>query len=111
VPQAELKLTGSVKGALNALIAQPGRDHHGTDLSDETGIPMGSIYPVLARLEALLWVESCWEEPQRREQGFPRRRYYRLSTDGLAFARSALASDRAAASHQARRLRPAGEMP
>lgn len=111
MPPADLRLTGPAKEVLTALIARPGRDHHGTDLSEETGIPLGSVYPVLARLEALLWVDSGWEDPQRREQGFPRRRFYRLSTDGLAFARSALASDRAAASLPARRLRPAGETP
>ena len=104
-------MTGPVKEVLGVLTAQPGRDYHGTDISDETGITLGSVYPVLARLEALLWVDSGWEEPQRREQGFPRRRYYRLSRDGLAKARGALARDRAAASLPARRLRAAGETP
>lgn len=110
MPQAELRLTGPVEGVLTAMIAGPDRDHHGIDISDATGLSLGSVYPVLARLEALLWVDSGWEEPASREQGFPRRRYYRLSKDGLAMARGALASNRAAALG-AQHLRPAGEMP
>lgn len=92
------------------MIAGPERDHHGTDLCDETGLSLGAVYPVLARLEALLWVDSGWEEPRSREQGFPRRRYYRLSKDGLARARGALASNRAMAL-QAQQLRPAAATP
>ena len=107
--QAELRLTRPAQQVLNALIARPGDDHHGTDLRRETGLGFGSIYPILVRLEMLGWVQSSWQDTGRREQGRPRRRHYRLTSDGLAFPRSALASRRAAAERLGRRLRPAGE--
>ena len=106
---SELVLTRATQEVLGALVAHPTRDHHGTEIHAETGLPVGAIYPVLARLEALQWLDSGWEPPTSREQGWPRRRYYRLSEQGLALARGALASARAAAATGYPRLRPAGE--
>jgi DNA-binding PadR family transcriptional regulator len=105
----ELLMTRSTQTVLGALVAHPNRDHHGAEIHRETGLAAGVIYPVLARLEALQWLDSGWEPPVGRQQGWPRRRYYRLSTQGLAMARGALASARAASSVPVRRLRPAGE--
>ncbi len=106
-----LRLIGSTQEVLGALVAHPTRDHHEAEIRSTTGLPGGRIYPVLARLEALRWLDSGWEPPAEREQGWPRRRYYRLSPHGLAQIRGALASARAAASETTKRLRPAEEMP
>ena len=59
--------------------------------------------------EALQWLDSGWELPTGKEQGWPRRRYYQLSKDGLALARGALASARAAPAPAMGRLRQVGE--
>lgn len=104
----ELVMSHRAQAVLGALIADPGRHHHSAEIRSATGLGIGAIYPVLARLEALQWLDSGWEAPAGREQGWPRRRYYRLSTDGLALARGALASARAAPVGGVRRLRPAG---
>ncbi len=56
--------------------------------------------------KTLQWLDSGWEPPAGRGQGRPRRRYYRLSPQGLAMARGALA--RAGSPASLRRLRPAG---
>ena len=109
MPRTDLRLTRPVQGVLDALIARPSLDHHGTDLHVETGLTLGAIYPVLAKLESLQWVEGDWEEPRRHEQGFPRRRKYRLTPNGLAMARSALAGARTQAPTRAGHLRPVGE--
>jgi DNA-binding PadR family transcriptional regulator len=55
----------------------------GFDIMDITGLPSGTIYPALRRLEALALVQSDWEDEQRaRRKGRPRRRYYELTAAG-----------------------------
>ena len=104
-----LRLTGTTRQVLGALVAHPARDHHGAQIRADTGLPTGRIYPVLTRLEALQWLDSGWESPTEQVQGWPRRRYYRLNPQGLAQIRGALASAAAARASSPGWLRPAGE--
>jgi DNA-binding PadR family transcriptional regulator len=77
---------------LRALLAEPASPCYGLQLCEETGLPSGTIYPIVARLEQLAWVVSSWEDPAEHVvQGRPRRRYYRLTDDGAEQARDALA--------------------
>ena len=101
-------LSRHTRAVLGSLIVDPGQHRHCAEIRSATGLGIGAIYPVLARLEALQWLDSGWEAPSTREQGRPRRRFYQLSTDGLALARGALASARAAPSGPFRRLQQAG---
>ncbi len=105
----DMLLTEPTRMVLEALVAEPSRNHHGAEVVAGSGLPIGTVYPVLARLESLQWLDSGWEEPAQHIQGWPRRRYYRLSADGLALARGALASARAAPAAP-RRARPIGEI-
>ncbi|MFE2070652.1 PadR family transcriptional regulator [Streptomyces sp. NPDC059467] len=90
---------------LRALLEKPALERYGLELCAMAELPSGTIHPILARLEAAGWLESRWEEVDPREQGRPRRRYYRLSPDGAEQARDALA--RATAGRSAlRALRP-----
>jgi PadR family transcriptional regulator PadR len=67
-------------------------EHYGLQFCEETGLPSGTIYPIVARLEQLGWVASSWEDPAEHvTEGRPRRRYYRLTDDGAEQARDALA--------------------
>ncbi len=50
----------------------------------------GTIYPILARLEAAGWVVSDWEAIDPAEEGRPRRRLYYLTGAGALQARVAL---------------------
>jgi DNA-binding PadR family transcriptional regulator len=55
----------------------------GFDIMEVTGLPSGTIYPALRRLEALELVRSDWEDEQRAHRnGRPRRRYYELTPAG-----------------------------
>jgi PadR family transcriptional regulator, regulatory protein PadR len=55
----------------------------GFDVMDATGLPSGTVYPALRRLEALELVRSGWEtEDTAREHRRPRRRYYELTAAG-----------------------------
>ena len=53
-------------------------------------IDEGTLYPLLARLEAAGWATSQWEDVDPREAGRPRRRLYRLTGVGQRRAREAL---------------------
>lgn len=78
---------------LKAMLTDPMRPCFGMELSQETGQPSGTIYPILARLERAGWVESHWESPEDHlREGRRRRRYYRLTGDGAERARASLAS-------------------
>lgn len=61
--------------------------HHGFDIMDATGLPSGTVYPILRRLDAEGYVRSHWEKEgvARREQR-PPRRYYELTASGRGAA-------------------------
>ncbi|MGI8333752.1 PadR family transcriptional regulator [Actinomadura scrupuli] len=85
-------MTLQVQTVLRVLLDDPARDRYGLDLCAETGLPSGTVYPILARLELLGWVESRWEEPEVHVSGHrPRRRYYTITGDGAVRARTAIA--------------------
>ena len=67
----DLRLTGRTQQILGALVAHPAGDHHGVGLRAETGLATGRIYPLLARLEALQWLDSGWEPAAEQIQGWP----------------------------------------
>ena len=55
----------------------------GFDIMEVTGLPSGTIYPALRRLEGLELVTSDWEKDDKaRKEGRPRRRYYELTRAG-----------------------------
>jgi PadR family transcriptional regulator, regulatory protein PadR len=55
----------------------------GFDIMDVTGLPSGTIYPALRRLEAQELVRSDWEKDgTARKEGRPRRRYYEITPTG-----------------------------
>jgi PadR family transcriptional regulator, regulatory protein PadR len=74
---------------LASLEADPAAWQHGYLLAQQTGLRSGTLYPILIRLAERGLVEACWEDGQ--PAGRPRRHLYRLSSDGLAAARAALA--------------------
>ena len=64
---------------------------HGFDVLDATGLPSGTVYPILRRFEDAGLVRSRWE-PVRvaRDEGRPPRRYYELTGAGADTLRAAL---------------------
>jgi PadR family transcriptional regulator PadR len=68
---------------------------HGYDLSKETALKSGTLYPVLMRLSEQGLLESRWQDPER--PGLPPRHVYRLTSSGLAFAREQARADAASA--------------
>jgi DNA-binding PadR family transcriptional regulator len=64
---------------------------YGFDISDATGLPSGTVYPVLRRLEEAGLLRSRWESvvAARAEQR-PPRRYYTLTASGGQVVRDAV---------------------
>lgn len=95
------RMTLQVQLVLRSMLQDPRSEHYGLQLCKETGLPGGTIYPIVARLEGLGWVTSSWEDPSEYiAEGRPPRRYYRLTDEGAEQARYALA--RASAGKQPR---------
>lgn len=59
---------------------------HGYEISQATGVPSGTLYPMLARLAAGGLTTSYLEQGDPIEMRRPRRRYHRLTADGVAVA-------------------------
>ncbi len=73
---------------LAALIEQPRSWRYGYDLSSETSLKSGTLYPILMRLSDRGLLDSKWETQVR--GGRPPRHMYRLNAQGLAYAREHL---------------------
>lgn len=69
---------------LAALLLQRVRWQHGYDLSEQTGLSSGTLYPILMRLSDREMVESKWEPSQH--EGRPPRKLYRLNAEGISYA-------------------------
>jgi DNA-binding MarR family transcriptional regulator len=105
---SDVKMTPHTQTVLRALL---GRDDngerrsvvlteglYGLELSRLTRLPNGTLFPILERLRQAGWVERYWEQDEIAEgEGRPRRRFYRISSEGAARAPHALAEATAAA--------------
>jgi DNA-binding PadR family transcriptional regulator len=69
---------------LSALVAKAQAWRYGYDLTKETGLTAGTLYPLLQRFETQGLLESEWRPPAL--DGRPPRHAYRLTRTGAAFA-------------------------
>lgn len=97
-------MTLPTQRVLRAFLEDPSREMYGLEICSVAGLPSGTIHPILARLEKLGWLRSYWERIDPKEQGRPRRRYYRLDPNSMASVQAALA--RAEANVARLRFRP-----
>ena len=104
---SRLPLPSSLVAVLQALDAGAS---HGFDVINATGLPSGTVYPALARLEHDGLVESRWEAHKiALKEKRPPRRYYEMTTAGgkkLAEARAALKERERAARARLRAFKP-----
>ena len=57
---------------------------HGFDILDVTGLPSGTVYPILRRLEQDGLASSKWEPARMAQEELrPPRRYYELTPAGV----------------------------
>ena len=56
---------------------------YGFEIMDATGLPSGTVYPALRRMEKGGMVRSAWEaEHVARDESRPPRKYYKLTRSG-----------------------------
>jgi DNA-binding PadR family transcriptional regulator len=78
--------------AVSILQAVSSGVEYGFDIIDTTGLPSGTVYPALSRLERDGYVRSDWEnETSAHEEGRPARRYYRTTAAGEKVLATSLA--------------------
>jgi PadR family transcriptional regulator PadR len=85
------RMTLNLLKILRVLLEDPTAEHYGLEVGKAAGLHGGSLYPVLMKLEHAGLVVSAWEQIDPSEAGRPRRRMYRLTPDGVEYARQALA--------------------
>jgi DNA-binding PadR family transcriptional regulator len=88
----ELRMTTAVAKVVAAFLSDVAADRYGLDLIRVTGLPSGTLYPILVRLERAGWLTTSWEEIDPVVEGRPARRYYRLTPDGVVNGRRELAA-------------------
>jgi len=80
--EAEPKLSHTAAMILGAIHAGHG---YGFSVMDMTGLPSGTVYPAMRRLERDGLIRSQWERQSIADAGLrPPRKYYRLTRSGKA---------------------------
>lgn len=83
MPEA-FRSTRQTRALMAALMEAPSGWRYGYDLSRETGLKSGTLYPLLLRLTERGWLEDRWEAAA--EPGRPARRLVRLTAEGQSAA-------------------------
>ncbi|HKX32710.1 MAG TPA: PadR family transcriptional regulator [Blastocatellia bacterium] len=79
---------------------------YGFDIMDITGLPSGTVYPALRRLEEAGFVRSKWEKQAIAQQELrPPRKYYELTREGTQALAEALQRYRLLESNRAEPMR------
>jgi len=86
-----MRITVPTARVLAVLLADPQADRYGLDIMQDTGLPSGTLYPILHRLQEAGWLASHWEQIDPVRESRPARRYYRLTAEGARQAQQALA--------------------
>jgi len=86
----DVRLTQPALKVLRFLMETPREGRSGAEMSKATKVGSGTLYPMLARLEAAGWLTGEWEVIDTSEAGRPRRRFYRLTAVGQNSTRAAL---------------------
>ena len=82
-----IRLSSQTRAILSAFLERASQWRYEYDLSRDTDLKAGTLYPILMRLSDAGWLEARWEEPS--SPGRPPRHMYRLTQDGRAGARAA----------------------
>jgi DNA-binding PadR family transcriptional regulator len=74
----------SLSHAATAVLQAVANGHgHGFDIMGMTGLPSGTVYPALRRLEDAGWLRSRWEDHRvARNELRPARKYYGVTKAG-----------------------------
>jgi len=85
-------MTLQTQAILAALLRDAATPHYGLEMAKSAGLPSGTIYPILARLEKAGWIKSEQENINPKVAGRRARRYYTLTAEGEQVARAEIAN-------------------
>jgi len=85
----KLRISPQTVEVLADFLQQPKDWKYGYDISRNTGLKSGTLYPILMRLAEHGILTTRWEQT---EPGKPPRHMYRLTADGLRYAREQVPS-------------------
>jgi PadR family transcriptional regulator len=85
------RLSPETLTVLESFMARPTEWRYGYELSRQTALKSGTLYPILMRLEKCALLEAKWVTTA---SGVPPRHTYRLTSSGLEVARSKLSEAR-----------------
>ncbi len=77
-----MRRTKSLVRVAVTVMEDPSSSYWGYDLSRQSGLRSGVLYPILRRLLDAGWLEDGWEDIDPVAEGRPARRYYRLTELG-----------------------------
>jgi PadR family transcriptional regulator PadR len=80
----KLRRSPQTSAVLAEFLHGPGDWQYGYDISRNTGLKSGTLYPILMRLAERKLLATRWETA---EAGKPPRHMYKLTADGLTYAR------------------------
>jgi PadR family transcriptional regulator PadR len=86
------RLSLQAQAILLRLLEDADSPHFGLDMARAAGMPVGSIYPILMRLERAGWIKSAVEDIDPEVEGRRPRRYYTLTAEGQRVAVREIAS-------------------
>lgn len=72
-----MKHTPATESVLIVFLDHPDEDHYGWELMERTGLPSGTLYPILDRLSRKGWLDGHWDTSQK-----PRKQY-RITAIGI----------------------------
>lgn len=78
-----MRKTNSLVQVAVALMREPSAKHWGYQLSKDSGVRSGVMYPILTRMELQGWISDGWEDPATITDKRPPRRYYEITPEGL----------------------------
>jgi PadR family transcriptional regulator PadR len=87
------RLSPQTLRVLERFIELPTAWRYGYELSRETGLKSGTLYPILMRLAKYSLLETKWVTT---EDGVPPRHTYRLTPSGVELVRAKFANSRVA---------------
>jgi PadR family transcriptional regulator len=87
------RLSPQTLRVLERFVERPTAWRYGYELSRETGLKSGTLYPILMRLAKFSLLETKWIAT---EDGVPPRHTYRLTPSGIELVRSTFAAERSA---------------
>ena len=85
-----IKMTGTTMKVLDMFLTDPRQRLCGADIVKETEMLVGTLYPILRRLEENGWLSLEVEDIDPSKEGRPRRYYYRMKAEARPVAHAKL---------------------